>query len=109
MVVTAKGAGTTYSWVLESSGKWSDHSYNCRGSRDDIQSGGGEGEQEVRSRLQLQREQGQHTICRWKVGARGQIMIVTAKGAGVAYGLEMERGGKRSDHHCDCKGSRGNI
>ena len=36
-------------------------------------------------------------------------MVVTAKGAGATYSLEVERRGKRSDHSCDCKGSRDNI
>jgi len=42
-------------------------------------------------------------------GKRGQITVVTAKGAGTTYNLEVERDGKRSDHHCECKGSRDNI
>ena len=58
MVVTGKGAGATYGLEVESSGKRSDHSCDCKGSMDNIQSGGGEGGQEVRSQLQLQREQG---------------------------------------------------
>jgi len=41
--------------------------------------------------------------------ARGQITIVTTKGAGTTYSLEVERGGKMSDHSCDYKGSRDNI
>ena len=36
-------------------------------------------------------------------------MVVTAEGAGMTYSLEVERWGKRSDHSCDCKGSRGDI
>jgi len=36
-------------------------------------------------------------------------MVVTANGAGVTYGLEVERGGKRSDHSCDGRGSRDDI
>jgi len=34
---------------------------------------------------------------------------VTAKGTGATYGLELEREVKRSDHSCDCKGSRDDI
>jgi hypothetical protein len=89
--------------------KRSDHSCDCKGSRDDIQSGGGEGRQEVRSSLRMQREQGQHTDWRWRVVAIGQITVATAKGAGTTYSLEVEREGKRSDHHCDCKGSWDNV
>jgi hypothetical protein len=43
----------TYSLEVEREGKRSDHNCNCKGSRDDIQSGGGEGRQEIRSQLQL--------------------------------------------------------
>jgi hypothetical protein len=69
MVVTAKGAGATYSLEVEKEGKRSDHGCDCRGSRDDIQPGGGE------------------------QGARGQIMIVTAEGVGtMTYSLEVEGG-----------------
>jgi hypothetical protein len=50
-VVTAKGAGMMYCLEVESSGNRSDHGCDCKGSRDNIQSGGGEGVQEVRSRL----------------------------------------------------------
>jgi len=111
----AKGAGTTYFLEVEREGKRSDHSCDCKGSRDDahtgggeggktsghgcnykgsrddILSGGGEGGQEVRSWLQLQREQGQHTYCRWRGGERGQIMVVTAEGGGTTYSLGVER------------------
>ena len=41
--------------------------------------------------------------------ARGQITVATTKGAGTTYSLEVERGGKRSDHSCDYKGRRDNI
>ena len=85
MVATAKGAGTTNSLEVESSGKRSDHGCDCKGSWDDILPGGGEG------------------------GPRGQITVATAKGAGATYDLEVERGGKRSDHGCDCRGSRDDI
>ena len=94
---------------MESGGKRSDHDCDCKGSRGGIWSGDGEGGQEVRSPLQLQREQGQHMTWRWKGGARAQIMVVTSKGAGATYGLEVEREVKRSDHGCDCKGSRHDI
>jgi hypothetical protein len=33
-------------------------------------------------------------------------MIVTAKGPRMTYFLEVERGGNRSNHSCDSKGSR---
>ena len=85
MVVTGKGAGATYGLEVESSGKMSDHGCDCKRSRDDVQSGGGEG------------------------GARGQmtqITVVTAKGPGMTYILEVESSGKRSDHSCDCQGMR---
>jgi hypothetical protein len=59
--------------------------------------------------LQLQREQGQHTDWRWRAVARGQITVATAKGVGMTYNLEMERRGKRSDHCCNCKGSRDDV
>ena len=36
-------------------------------------------------------------------------MVVTVKGAGVTYFLEVEREGKTSDHGCDCEGSKGVI
>ena len=36
-------------------------------------------------------------------------MVVTAKGAGATYSLEVEREIKRSDHGCDCKGCRHDI
>jgi len=42
MVATAKGGGTTYSLEVERQGKRSDKGCNCEGSKDDIQSGGGE-------------------------------------------------------------------
>ena len=51
MVATAEGAGMTYRLEVESGGKRSDHHCNYKGSRDNIQSGGGEGGQEVRSQL----------------------------------------------------------
>ena len=41
--VTTKGAETTYSLKVESGGKRSDHGCDCKRSRDDVQSGGGEG------------------------------------------------------------------
>jgi hypothetical protein len=56
MIVTVKGARTTYQLDMKRGGKRSDHSCNCKGSRDNIPPGGGEGGQEVRSQLQLQRE-----------------------------------------------------
>jgi hypothetical protein len=84
MIVTANGAGATYSLDVQMGGKRSDHSCNCRGSRDAIQSGG-------------------------RGGARGQITVVTLKGARVTYSLEVEREGKRSEHGCACKGSRDDI
>jgi len=99
----------TYLLQVESSGNRSDHGCNCKGSRDNIQSGGGERGQEDKSQLRLQREQGQHTDWRWRAVARGQIMVVTAKGAGTTYSLEVEREGKRSDHHCNCKGTRDDV
>ena len=84
MVVTAKGAGMTYRLKVEREGKRSDYGCNCNGSRDDVQSGGGEQWQEVRSWLRLQREQDDvHT------------------GGG--------KGGKRSEHGCNYKGSRDDI
>ena len=52
------------------------------------------------------------TPWRWRGRARGQITVATAKGAGTTYSLEVERGGrggKRSDHSCDRKGSRDDI
>ena len=101
-----KGLGMKYSLERKSGGKRSDHGCDCKWSRGDIQSGGAEGGQVVRSWLQLQREQGQHTDWRWRAVARGQITVATAKGAGTTYSLEVEREGKRSDHSCDCKGSR---
>ena len=55
-IATTKGAGTTYSLEVERGGKRSDHSCDHKGSRDDIQSEGGEGGQEVRSQLSLQRD-----------------------------------------------------
>ena len=57
-VVTAKGAWTTYSLEVEREGRRSDHSCNCKGTKNDILPGDGESRQEVRSQLQLQREQG---------------------------------------------------
>jgi len=36
-------------------------------------------------------------------------MIATVKGARTTYNLEVERGGKRSDHSCDCKGTKHDI
>jgi len=51
MVVTVKGAEMTYRLEVEREGKRSDHGCNCKGNRDDIQSGGREGRQEVRSCL----------------------------------------------------------
>ena len=51
MVVTAERAGTTYGLEVESGDNRSDHGCDCKGSRDNIQSGGGEGRQEVRSSL----------------------------------------------------------
>jgi len=51
MVATAKGAGVTYLLEVEREGKRSDHGCDCKGSRDNIQSGGGEGGEEVRSQL----------------------------------------------------------
>ena len=42
-------------------------------------------------------------------GARGQIMIATVTGARTTYKLEVERGGKRSDHGCNCKGTKDDI
>jgi hypothetical protein len=51
--VSVKGAGMTYFLKVER--KRSNHSHNCKGGRDNIQSGGGQGGQEVRSQLQLQR------------------------------------------------------
>jgi len=36
-------------------------------------------------------------------------MVATGKGAGMTYSLQVERGGKRSDHNCDCKGSQEDI
>ena len=51
MVVTAEGPRMTYKLEVERGGKRSDHGCDCKGSRDNIQSGGGEGVQEVRSRL----------------------------------------------------------
>ena len=42
-------------------------------------------------------------------GAGGQITVATAKVPRMTYFLEMERAGKRSDHSCNCRGSRGNI
>ena len=41
--------------------------------------------------------------------ARCQITVATVKGAGITYSLEVEREGRRSDHNCDCNGSRDNI
>jgi hypothetical protein len=58
MVVTAEGAGKTYSLEVERWGKRSDYSCDCKGSRCDILPGGGGGRQEVRTWLRLQREQG---------------------------------------------------
>jgi hypothetical protein len=49
------------------------------------------------------------TPWRWRGRARGQIMVATAKGAEMMYSLQVEREGKRSDHSCDCKGSRDDI
>ena len=51
MVATAEAAGMTYSLEVEMGGKRSDHGCDCRGSREDIQSGGGEVGQEVRLQL----------------------------------------------------------
>ena len=48
-VVTAKGVRTTYKLEVERRGKRSDHSCNCTGSWDGIQSGGGVGGQKIRS------------------------------------------------------------
>ena len=42
-------------------------------------------------------------------GKSGQILVVTAKGAGTTYSLEVERGCKRSDHGCNCRESRDDI
>jgi len=41
--------------------------------------------------------------------SRGQITIVTVKGARTTYKLEVERGGKRSDHGCNCKGTKDDV
>src|SRR5207244_3015066 len=49
---TAEGAGTTYGLEVERENNGSDHGCNCRGSGDDVQTGGGEGAQRVRSRMQ---------------------------------------------------------
>ena len=51
MVATVKGAEMTYRLEVEQEGKRSDYGCNCNGSRDDVQSGGGEQWQEVRSQL----------------------------------------------------------
>jgi len=53
MIATLKGARTTYKLEVEQEGKRSDHGCNCKGSRDNILPGGGEGRQEVRSSLGL--------------------------------------------------------
>ena len=92
--MTVKGARVTYSLEMKSGGKGSDHGCDCKRSRGDIQTGGGERWQEVRSLLRLQREQGQHTVWRWRGGARGQITVVTTKEGGTTYSLEVERGGE---------------
>jgi len=52
-----KGLEMTYKLEMESSGKRSDHGCDCKGSRGNIQSGGAEQWQDVRSQLQMQREQ----------------------------------------------------
>jgi len=57
-IVIAKGAQMTYKLEVEREGKRSDHSCDCKRSRDNVLPGGGEGGEEVRSWLQLQREQG---------------------------------------------------
>jgi len=54
----------------------SDHSCDHKGTRDDIQTGGGE-------------------------VARGQITVVTAKGGGTTYSLDVEQESKWSDHSQD--------
>jgi len=36
-------------------------------------------------------------------------MVATAKGAGITYSLEVERGGKRSDHGCDYRGTKDDV
>jgi hypothetical protein len=51
MVATVKGAEMTYRLEVEQEGKRSDYGCNCKGSRDDIQSVGGEWWQEVISPL----------------------------------------------------------
>jgi len=65
MVATAKGAGTTYTLEVEREGKRSDHNCNCKGVRNDIQTGSGEDKSSDHS-------------CN--------------KGGGMTYSLEVERG-----------------
>jgi hypothetical protein len=48
---TAKGAGVTYYLEVEREDRRLDYGWDYKGSRDSIQSGGGEGGQEVRSQL----------------------------------------------------------
>src|SRR6202021_1142487 len=98
-----QGRRTTWWWR----GMGSYHRCDYKGSRDDVQSGGGEGwghitdatkgaemtynleaERErdgVRSRMRLQKEQGRRTIWRRRRSTMG------------------------SDHGCDCKGSRDDV
>src|SRR5204862_492969 len=141
-------------WRWRGSRMGADHGCDCKKSGDDVQSGGGEGAG-VRSRMPLQRERGRRTRWRWR-GSRmgsdhgcdckksgedvlhgggegagwGQITDATAKRAGTAYLLEVERerdgvrsrmrlqrerggrtywrwrgSGMGSDHGCDCKES----
>jgi hypothetical protein len=42
-------------------------------------------------------------------GARGQITVATAKVPRMTYNLGVEREGKRSDHSCNCKGTKNDI
>jgi hypothetical protein len=50
---TVKRAGTTYMLEVEGEGRRSDQGCDCKGGRDNVRTGGGEGGQEVRSWLQL--------------------------------------------------------
>jgi len=100
----------TYSLKVESGDKMSDHGCNCKGTKDDVRAGVGE---RSRGQIMIATAKGTNNIqSGGGVGGQvpsGQITVATAKGPRMTYFLEVERAGKRSEHGCDCKGSREDI
>jgi len=84
----------THFLEMEREGKRSDHSCDCKGSKDDAHTV----ERGKRGQDIVATTKGAGTTYGLEVergGARGQITVVTVKGAGVTYSLEVEREGKR--------------